>query len=101
MIDLMEIDGQTRLSRRPDAAGVIGEKLNLNYVCFTTDAKGLHAFGPAVLTRFEIAGAHFGRLPALYPGLDIRRRGALRSDLDPPAGRGSTSSGAKSFHQYP
>lgn len=86
IVALQEVDAPMPLRPNRNQAGILADKLSLDYIFFPTENTGLHAFGLAILSRFAFIGSHHNLLPNLYPRLNSRKRGAVRASLQTPAG---------------
>jgi len=86
IVALQEVDADKPFTKNQNQARIIAEILNLDYVYFPIEKKGLHVFGLAVLSRFSLVDSYYDWLPNLYPKLNPRRRGAIRATFKTPAG---------------
>jgi len=83
---LQEVDAVRPPSEIKNQAEFLSKRLDMEYVFFPVEKRGLHAFGLAVLTRFPFIASFYDWLPNLYPKLKPRKRGAVRATLQTPAG---------------
>jgi endonuclease/exonuclease/phosphatase family metal-dependent hydrolase len=84
---LQEVDAGHPTREYRNQAQMIAGVLGVGHIYFPVEQEGLRRFGLAVLSRFPIFGFDRIRLPNVYPLLNPRRRGALRTILETPAGR--------------
>ena len=80
-VNARNIDGESR-----NQAAILAHQLQMNYIFFPAENTGLRAFGLAILSRFSLTESHGGRLPQLYARLKPRKRAAVRTTLQTPAG---------------
>jgi len=86
IVALQEVDAEKTAGKNQNQARVLAEILNMDYVFFPVESKGLHAFGLAILSRFSFREYYYDWLPNLYPKLNPRKRGAIRAMLQTPVG---------------
>jgi endonuclease/exonuclease/phosphatase family metal-dependent hydrolase len=87
IVALQEVDaGHPRREYRNQAQMIAG-MLGVEHIYFPVELEGLRRFGLAVLSRIPIVGFDQIRLPNVYPLLNPRKRGALRTRFETPAGR--------------
>jgi len=87
IVALQEVDGGHPTREYRNQAQMIAGVLGMGHIYFPVEQDGLRRFGLAVLSRFPIVVFDQVRLPNVYPLLNPRRRGALRTILETPAGR--------------
>ena len=87
IVALQEVDGGHPTREYRNQAQMIAGVLGMGHIYFPVEQEGLRRFRLAVLSRFPIVGFDQVRLPNVYPLLNPRRRGALRTILETPAGR--------------
>ena len=87
IVALQEVDGGHPTREYRDQAQMIAGVLGVEHVYFPVELEeGLRRFGLAVLSRFPIVGFDQVRLPNVYPLLNPRKRGALRTRLETAVG---------------
>lgn len=86
IIALQEVDAQKPFGTNGNQAGILAEKLNMNFVYFPSETSGLRAFGLAILSPYPIEQRYHSTLPSLYPRLKPRKRAAIRAAVPTPAG---------------
>jgi endonuclease/exonuclease/phosphatase family metal-dependent hydrolase len=86
IVALQEVDISHPTREYRNQAQMIAGVLGVEHVYFPVELEGLRQFGLAVLSRFPIVGFDQFRLPNVYPLLNPRRRGALRTRLETPVG---------------
>jgi endonuclease/exonuclease/phosphatase family metal-dependent hydrolase len=86
IVALQEVNAQRPFDKNRNQAGIIADKLKMDYIFFPAEDAGLRAFGLALLSRFSFIESHYNLLPNLYPRLNPRKRGAVRVSLQTPAG---------------
>jgi endonuclease/exonuclease/phosphatase family metal-dependent hydrolase len=87
IVALQEVDAGHPTREYRNQAQMIAGVLGVGHIYFPVEQEGLRRFGLAVLSRCPIVGFDQIRLPNVYPLLNPRRRGALRTILETPAGR--------------
>jgi endonuclease/exonuclease/phosphatase family metal-dependent hydrolase len=87
IVALQEVDTQKPRNANQNQAGILADKLRMEYVFFPVEKIGRHAFGLAVLSRFSFNICHDNYLPNLYPWLNPRKRGAIRASIQTPSGQ--------------
>ena len=84
IVALQEVDAQKPFGKNRNQAGILADKLKMDYIFFPAENAGLHAFGLAILSRFPFIESHHRLLPSLYPRLNPRKRGAIRASIQTP-----------------
>ena len=87
IVALQEVDTGHPTREYRNQAQMIAGVLDVEHIYFPVEQEGLRRFGLAVLSRFPIVRFDQIQLPNVYPLLNPRRRGALRTHLETPAGR--------------
>ena len=86
IVALQEVDAGLPTREHRDQAQMIADLLGVEHIYFPVELEGLRRFGLAVLSRFPIVGFDRVRLPNVYPLLNPRKRGALRTRLETAVG---------------
>jgi endonuclease/exonuclease/phosphatase family metal-dependent hydrolase len=86
IVALQEVDVGHSTREYRDQAQMIAGVLGVEHVYFPVEREGLRRFGLAVLSRFPIVRFDQVRLPNVYPLLNPRKRGALRTRIETPVG---------------
>jgi endonuclease/exonuclease/phosphatase family metal-dependent hydrolase len=86
IVALQEVDAGHPTREHRDQAQMIADLLGVEHIYFPVELEGLRRFGLAVLSRFPFVGFDRVRLPNVYPLLNPRKRGALRTRLETPVG---------------
>jgi endonuclease/exonuclease/phosphatase family metal-dependent hydrolase len=86
IVALQEVDAGHPTREYRDQAQMIADVLGVEHIYFPVEQEGLRRFGLAVLSRFPIVGFDQVRLPNVYPLLNPRKRGALRTRLETAVG---------------
>ncbi|MGB5421845.1 MAG: endonuclease/exonuclease/phosphatase family protein [Desulfobacterales bacterium] len=87
IVALQEVDGGHPTREYRNQAQAIAGVLGVEHIYFPVEQEGLRRFGLAVLSRCPIVAFDQIQLPNVYPLLNPRRRGALRTTLETPVGR--------------
>jgi endonuclease/exonuclease/phosphatase family metal-dependent hydrolase len=87
IVALQEVDAGHPAREYRNQAQMIAGVLGVEHIYFPVELEGLRRFGLALLSRFPIIRFDQIRLPNVYPLLNPRKRGALRTLLQTPAGR--------------
>ena len=86
IVALQEVDVGHSTRENRNQAQMIAGVLGVEHVYFPVEQEGLRRFGLAVLSRFPIVRFDQVRLPNVYPLLNPRKRGALRTRIETPVG---------------
>lgn len=87
IVALQEVDAGHPAREYRNQAQMVAGVLGVEHIYFPVELEGLRRFGLALLSRFPIVRFDQIRLPNVYPLLNPRKRGALRTLLQTPAGR--------------
>jgi endonuclease/exonuclease/phosphatase family metal-dependent hydrolase len=86
IVALQEVDAEKPFGKSRNQAGLLADRLKMDYIFFPSENAGLHAFGLAILSRFSFIESRHSLLPNLYPRLNPRKRGVIRTSIQLPDG---------------
>lgn len=86
IVALQEVDAESSGDQNRSQARRIAASLGLDHRYLPIEKAGRHTYGLAVLSRFPIGRSEDTLLPNLHSRLSLRKRGAMRVEIQTPHG---------------